>query len=163
MQGTILGKQFDAKDCLFEPLVPKAESPYSGGLHIYTFTSACSKFTAQAYQANSNHIQMMLIASQISPTFIARPLTPGTYDALGIGYTGGDLGSVDVNVQYIDGMCQLPYPYPVESTSGTVVVTKVDSSGIAGTFDVMFGADHLTGSFDAPTCGGPSAPASCSR
>lgn len=37
------------------------------------------------------------------------------------------------------------------ATSGTVAVKSV-SPNLVATFDVMFGTDHLTGSFSAPTC-----------
>jgi hypothetical protein len=38
------------------------------------------------------------------------------------------------------------------SNTGSVTVTRADSCGVAGTFDVTFAPDHLTGSFYAPRC-----------
>lgn len=36
-----------------------------------------------------------------------------------------------------------------------MTLTRVDASGVAGTFDLIFQNDHLTGSFDAPSCTAP--------
>jgi hypothetical protein len=38
------------------------------------------------------------------------------------------------------------------ATSGTVTLTAADSTHYAGSYDLNFGADHITGSFDAPWC-----------
>jgi hypothetical protein len=38
--------------------------------------------------------------------------------------------------------------------SGKVELTRVDASTYAGTFDLMFGSDHVTGSFDVSECAG---------
>lgn len=38
------------------------------------------------------------------------------------------------------------------ATAGAVVVTGLSSANISGTFDLMFGADHVTGSFSASYC-----------
>jgi hypothetical protein len=55
----------------------------------------------------------------------------------------------------------LPVLYPVFPTGGSVTVTRSDASGIAGTFDLASGSDHITGCFDAPSCGPQVQPASC--
>jgi hypothetical protein len=39
------------------------------------------------------------------------------------------------------------------ASSGTVDFTCIDGNAVVGTFDIMFGSDHVTGSFDAPLCG----------
>jgi hypothetical protein len=156
VQGTVRGQSFNAVDCLSHPLTWKAESPYSGELHIYTFASACSKFMAQAYQSNAGEIQIL---------FGSHQLTPGTYLAVLAGGIFPDAGPsqpfVDAHVERSNASCQIPYPYPVYPTDGSVTVTHVDSSGITGTFDMTFGSEHLTGTFDAPTCGPRSSPSSC--
>ncbi len=69
-------------------------------------------------------------------------VTPGTYtpttmpDELTAGYT-----SLDASCQGSDN----------EETAGSVTVTAAGASYV-GTFDLTFGADHVTGSFDAPLC-----------
>jgi hypothetical protein len=45
------------------------------------------------------------------------------------------------------------------ASSGSVTLTTVSPSEVAGRFDVMFpSGDHLTGTFDAPVCTVPSGP-----
>jgi hypothetical protein len=38
------------------------------------------------------------------------------------------------------------------ATGGTVTLTTASSSSVAGTFDLTFDTDHVTGSFSAPVC-----------
>jgi hypothetical protein len=39
-----------------------------------------------------------------------------------------------------------------QATSGTVTLTRADSTAYEGSYDLMFGSDHVTGSFAAPWC-----------
>lgn len=41
----------------------------------------------------------------------------------------------------------------VSATGGTVTLTQADQTGYAGSYDLYFGSDHITGSFSAPWCG----------
>jgi hypothetical protein len=38
---------------------------------------------------------------------------------------------------------------------GTITLSRVDGSGVTGTFDVLFGASEVSGSFTAPSCTDP--------
>lgn len=38
------------------------------------------------------------------------------------------------------------------ASQGTVTISKIDGSGIEGTFDLTFSTGHVTGSFDTATC-----------
>jgi hypothetical protein len=40
----------------------------------------------------------------------------------------------------------------VAATSGSVVLTAADATHYAGSYDLNFNGDHITGSFDAPWC-----------
>jgi hypothetical protein len=41
------------------------------------------------------------------------------------------------------------------ATGGTVTYTKIDNTGVAGSWDLTFGTDHTTGQFDCAWCGTP--------
>lgn len=41
----------------------------------------------------------------------------------------------------------------VAATSGTVTLTRADSTQYEGSYDLYFGSDHVTGAFVAPWCG----------
>jgi hypothetical protein len=145
VHGTIMGQTFDAADCLWSPEVYAPSSPVSGLLNIYTFGSACSKWVANAYQKGSGRIQVIFN----SPRLVAHSY------ALINNCSATDIYCVGVFISFTDhsDTCSFAPPYPVSATGGAVVVSEVTSDGIKGTFDLMFNTDHLTGSFDAPTCG----------
>jgi len=43
------------------------------------------------------------------------------------------------------------------ATGGTVTYTKIDATGVAGSWDLAFNSDHTTGAFDCAWCGTPPA------
>jgi hypothetical protein len=46
-----------------------------------------------------------------------------------------------------------------QATSGTITMTQVSTTTVAGSFDVTFAnGDHLTGTFSAPVCTGTTLP-----
>jgi hypothetical protein len=62
----------------------------------------------------------------------------------------------------VDASCQIA---TTNATGGTVTITAVSASQLTGSFDLMFGNDHVTGSFVASNCpaalshqGNPSCP-----
>lgn len=40
----------------------------------------------------------------------------------------------------------------LESTTGSIDITRVDATGVAGTFTVFFDSEEVSGSFDVPSC-----------
>ena len=74
-----------------------------------------------------------------------RPSAPGTFQI------SGQTRIASSRFDACDGGSMVSIP----ATVGQVVVTGVDDAGIRGTFDLTYASgDHLTGSFDAPTCQG---------
>jgi hypothetical protein len=43
----------------------------------------------------------------------------------------------------------------IAATGGTVTYTRIDATGVAGSWDLMFNGDHTTGGFDCAWCGTP--------
>lgn len=73
----------------------------------------------------------------------------GTYSINGQPGLFADFVTTDAN-------CQTHlHPNP---TSGSVTFTTISSSMVAGTFDVTFGTDRVTGTFSAPVCNVPQGP-----
>lgn len=66
-----------------------------------------------------------------------------------------------------DGVHRLCAPYVMQAqknghpgsdssaTGGTVTYTQMDSTGLAGSWDLLFNGDHTTGAFDCAWCGTP--------
>ena len=81
----------------------------------------------------------------------APPVGPGTYTATGSPDEG--------NLGYYNGVTLLPPGNNgvcggtfIAGADGSSVVVSGAGASITGTFDVTFGPDHVTGSFDAPLC-----------
>jgi hypothetical protein len=81
------------------------------------------------------------------------PFRPGTF-AVGLGELPGD---VEVSMTRFGPSCLVADQYAAES--GSVVITRVTSSAVSGTFDVTLAGDAgtLQGSFDVPLCPQPAA------
>jgi hypothetical protein len=81
------------------------------------------------------------------------PFRPSTFAVGGNGVPG----EVNVSVTRMGPVCTPTDQYA--SASGSVVITRVTSDAVAGTFDVTLPGDAgtLQGSFDVPLCGQPSA------
>jgi hypothetical protein len=81
----------------------------------------------------------------------AAPSAPGTFQL----YTLENLPTTglvgECGFAALDATCQATSS-SMPCSSGTVVLTRVDDTGYAGTFDVVLNDVHVTGSFDAPTC-----------
>ena len=60
--------------------------------------------------------------------------------------------TTDLSVGYgaLDATCRVSAS--ASATAGTVTFSKIDATGIEGTFDLTFSTAHVTGTFDAPTC-----------
>lgn len=66
-----------------------------------------------------------------------------------IGTTDGVTASA--GVQFLDGACGVSLSRSADS--GTITVDKVDANGSSGAFNLLFGSDRITGSFNADLCG----------
>jgi hypothetical protein len=113
--------------------VPQDAVSYSGNVAIVDFPNLCAYGLADA---------------KSGAKYLYLNFTSGTFP-LGTTSIGPDLSA-----QLIanDATCN---SVAEGGASGTVNVSSVDASGVAGTFDIVFEPDHLTGSFDAPTCNMP--------
>ena len=61
----------------------------------------------------------------------------------------------------LDSSCVNNADNDVLASSGTIDLTTASGGVFAGTFDLTFGADHVTGSFDATQCATKPEPTSC--
>jgi hypothetical protein len=74
--------------------------------------------------------------------------------------TQGSNGAVaEANV--LDASCVNVADNDVLATAGTINLTTASGGVFAGTFDLTFGADHVTGSFDATQCASKPTPTTC--
>jgi hypothetical protein len=92
---------------------------------------------------------MMFVLGQTDSA--APPVGPGTYTATSSPNEGtlGYYNNVTLLPPGNNGDCAGTF---IAGADGASVVISAVGASIAGTFDVTFGSDHVTGSFDAPLC-----------
>jgi len=129
VSGTLSGSAFAAMDAYS---VTNRENG-AVGVQIFDFSGAC------ALGANEKASSQTLgIISRIPA------VSSGTYNV-----------TTDLYVQYIARDAACGASVEETATAGTVTFSKIDASGLKGTFDVTFSVGEVTGMFDAPTCVGP--------
>jgi hypothetical protein len=137
--GTLGGSAFVAKDAI--ELFESESSKYI--LEISDYANACG--AGAGTHASSGVVSIIYDGSLA--------LASGTYD---IAKTAGFSAK---HVQY-DATCRPSAS--VAATSGTITFGKLNKcGGTTGTFDLMFGADHVTTSFTASVCSVASAAGGC--
>ncbi len=110
---------------------------------ITSFGAICSKFT------NNVNFKGPATALVIELVQNGAPVTsPGTFPFV----TAAPQGSTTAFAGSFDSWDATCTSTNTQVTGGTVTVSAVSSSALAGSFDLMFGNDHVTGSFNAPNC-----------
>jgi hypothetical protein len=140
-QGTVRGVALGVQDAFFSNEVATGTV-----LGVTSFPGACEAiYTNKHYPHGSAALSIQLVAYPSGGT--AGPVTaPGTFTLLGTSLDGNSFGAAWTSV---DASCN---PTSVQATGGTIDLTEVTASQLEGTFDLTFGADHLTGSFTASNC-----------
>ncbi len=124
--GTLLGNTLTALDAVSNP---------GGGTPFVVITSWANVCSLGLNSIKKNGSGLLF-------DFLNTPtVTVGTFPV------GANL---DVQYATYDATCSSPTGE--SSTGGSVTITKADSCGIQGTFDVTLNNDHVTGSFNAPNC-----------
>jgi hypothetical protein len=140
--GTVNGVALDAKDAV--AFVPTLEIGY-GEIYIFitSYPNACSEGQEKP-ESTVFQFQYLGGLSEAAP--------------LGKVCAGSGFGSCanTATFENLDATCSSDndagMPTKTSASSGTVDFTCIDGHAVVGTFDIMFGTDHVTGSFDAPLC-----------
>jgi len=124
------------------------DNPGTSGtvMGLTSFSDACATlYTSKRVPRSSVAMSFQLIT--LADGSLSGPVTaPGTFSLLTAGVSTGEFG---VNWDTIDASCN---DTSTSATGGSVTVTAVSASRLEGTFDLTFGADHVTGSFSASNC-----------
>ncbi len=111
----------------------------SWSINVTTYANACGC----AGGANVQYVD--LIIGTLGTT-----IPPGTY-SFGSASSANPQGATASAHYYVAGPS--PGAQLVPATSGSIDVSEISSSEIAGSFDLSFpGGDHVTGTFTAPLC-----------
>ncbi len=127
LTGSFAGSALVAKDAI--EVFDTTKDTYT--LEITDYADACSL-------GNDVHAG----SSVVSITYRNQELSSGIYDVT---------KSADLHVTHVkyDATCK---PTTTEATSGSITFGKLDLCGSKGSFDLVFGADHVTASFTASLC-----------
>jgi hypothetical protein len=134
-------------------------------------TGACSREgSGGSYAANEVTVRLTMIGYRNSPTGVLPPVQPpaadlpltfqgdGTWLATSETYNGSPAGvQRQLKAYFMKAKSNGAAGSDTVATSGTVTFTAMDaagsgSGGYAGSYDLYFGTDHVTGSFTAPWC-----------
>ena len=128
LTGTFLGQTLAPKDAI---------SYQQGGMlvvGVFDYAGACA--LGNDLKASSNVLAITYSGTTPLPTN-----TP-----IDVKATQG----LDAQYARYDAQCGSPQGESV--TAGTITLTELDACGVAGSFDLTFSNDHVTGTFTAPTC-----------
>jgi hypothetical protein len=148
VSGNIGGQSMNAQDAVSG--INTVGTNSVAGILITNVANTCSMLTAHQQPRNAKAI-LIAIGTQNGLSTSA-PTSTGTYPVFspaGIVSARGNVaiaayGATDANCVTVSR---------IDATSGTVTLTRVDSSGYAGTFDITFSdSSHVTGSFTASNC-----------
>ncbi len=135
--GTIQGAAIPASDAVGLSSVASGSSEAAVGAIITNIASACS-----VLQDHGNPPSATALVVAVSA--MGGSVATGTYGIVSQGF--GATASYATE----DATCNTSFSE--SASSGSVTLTTVSGSTVAGTFDLTFGGDHLTGSFSAPVC-----------
>ncbi len=135
--GTVGGASLNAQDAVFANL----QTPSTSGtvLAVTSFTGACDDVTNSRLPKSSAVLSIQMVSNGGTVT------APGTFsfpNATGANFLGASFAAYDAT-------CTATR---TDATSGSVSVTAVSASQMTGTFELTFGNDHLSGSFNASYC-----------
>ncbi|HEY1960726.1 MAG TPA: hypothetical protein VGH28_34175 [Polyangiaceae bacterium] len=135
--GTFAGSSFAAKDAIemFDPTVAKFT------FLVTDYAGACA--AGGAPRAGSTVVAI---------TYDGNALKAGDYD---VASTAG----LHATYTRYDATCGVAATET--ATTGKITFDRLDNCGGTGSFDLTFGADHVTASFTGSICLGGGAPASC--
>jgi hypothetical protein len=152
--GTAGGSTFVAEDAIFT-IADLSGFEFHGqstALLITTFPGACAKEQASAGVKGGRSIIIGLAMNDASGNASA-VATHGTHViASGSGATAAGARVAQLFYQRVGDDCLRTESH--QAASGQVAVTSVDTSALAGTFDVVLSDtnEHVTGSFVAASC-----------
>ena len=149
--GNVAGHSYAAKDAIFT--TASSTSGFSLGTGSVTVISIESGAGACAEQQSAQAVVTLdvdMALAQVDATGNTTPISEtGTY-AVTTGTPGSGLFAQAV----FEPLCKMANlsVAVTQATGGSVTVTEVDSSHVAGTLDLTFGTDRVTGSFYASNC-----------
>jgi hypothetical protein len=149
ISGPIKGKTFAVNDALTLASTTGVE------IALTSNADACVPPAQQIQHPGETALLLLLSDYDAASGKTTAPTMPAAYPV-----TSSMMAHVAiVEANILDAMCANNADNAALATTGTVELTGVDGGTFSGTFDVQLDSgDHVTGSFDAPTCTEPKNP-----
>jgi hypothetical protein len=149
--GTVAGQSMTPRDAVSNILQSNSNS--IGGILITNAANTCAMLNAHQQPKNAQAL-LISIGRQTAAGAITAPDGTGVYTVYSSSAATSVVGRLAV-VIYASTDASCNPTQDVESVSGTVTLTRIDSSGFSGSFDVTFESSggHITGNFDTAACG----------
>jgi hypothetical protein len=141
IEGSIDGETVAATDAvgLYSVASEYGDTRVATGVLVSNLSGVCAVLQHHLDPAGASSLVVSVVAT-------GNTIATGTYP---VSATADPSASVFYGVQ--DADCG--QSTSVQASGGTVTLATIDSTTIAGSFDVRFASgDHLTGTFSAPVC-----------
>jgi hypothetical protein len=113
---------------------------------ITSFSGACNAIYVNEHFPRSSVALSIQLASSVDGGPAGPVTAPGAFELLGPNAGPNLFGA---NWDSVDASCRVT---TTQATAGSLTISTVSPSQLTGSFDLMFGADHVTGSFTASNC-----------
>ena len=148
VNGALNGASIAVVDGLFSVAEPSTSTTgiveNSVDVRLTNYAGACTLFTAgDSHKAGSVYAKISMRTKSATST----PVTAGTYNVVSDSPDTGNYAEFELKT--LDGTCN---DTKNEATGGTVTLTKITSTEVAGTFNVTAASGSASGSFDVQTC-----------
>jgi hypothetical protein len=133
------------------------ESSYEPGealgaqILILDSAGACADLQADSFPPNTTYLNLGVFTNDATGAYV--PPGPGDYPVKEA--TTGNSSTATFAID--DATCQPGYEQGGNATGGNVHIASIDladGGGVSGSFDLTFGSDRLSGSFNAAACPG---------
>jgi len=144
ISGSIKGKAFAVGDSL------TLANPMQVAIVLTSAADACVPPAQQVQHPGETALLILLDDYDAASNKHTAPTAAGTY-TVSSSVTAHN-AAVEANI--LDATCENDASNDALADGGSVQLTSVDHGTFAGTFDVQLDSgDHITGAFQAPTCG----------
>lgn len=116
---------------------------------LTSVSGGCAHYRENQVVASEQWLVITQVASRSDGQLA--PFAPGTY-TIGVGTTDADGTLRTVSASYTRFGKNCSSGGQQDATSGTVMYTAATDLLVEASFDLWFGADHVSGSFSAPRC-----------
>lgn len=159
VSGTVGGVALEVRDARLYDGIAQLSSGQQVTVPVIELTNAAALCPNGKFANTKNAVTLRMGLVRAMAVTHVTPLQPGPYaiqDTSCMDTGSCQFAATAMAARWSDS-CGGGHPSGLDgpalmATSGTIMVDTMEADRITGRFDLLFGADHLTGTFVAPTC-----------